>query len=138
MDSNKRADLIFRNAAKLSYEERADVARRILEDAPAPRATAEERYGALLCIAEMVVGKQMTQSRNLYDVMIRRFVAYRLRNEGYVFTDIARAMGKHYTTVMHYVRIMRDCFDEPIFYASDINLYMSFDEAVGEAEEHVE
>lgn len=134
MDNDKRADIIVRSAARLPYQERAEVARRILEERPEARPTAEERYAELLPVAESVIGKRMDQSRGIYDVMIRRFVAFRLRSEGYAYTDIAAAMGRHHSTVIHYVRTMQDCFDEPIFYASDLNLYMCFAEGAGHVE----
>ena len=103
-----------------------------------PRPTAGERSGALLPVAESVVGVTMTQTRDWENVMIRRFIAFRMRKEGYLLRDIADAMGKNHSTVVHYVRQMRDCFDEPVFYANDLNLYLSFDAAAEEAERHVE
>ena len=52
MDNKQRQDLIIRNAAKLSQEEREAVAERILEETPVPMV--DERFAKLLGIAEEV------------------------------------------------------------------------------------
>lgn len=130
MGTEQRADLIVRNAAKLPYEERVKIAERIMTQCAAKRTIADERYAVLLPIAEEVVGQKMTSCRFAPNVMIRRFVAYRMRKEGYHIQDIARAMGMHHSTIIHYSHQMQDCFDEPIFYAGEIALYMRFSEYV--------
>ena len=136
MDNKQRQDLIIRNAAKLSQEEREAVAERILEETPVPMV--DERFAKLLGIAEDVAGHTMTSTRDWENVSIRRMVAYRMREEGFRLSHIARAMGKHHTTILHYIRQMEDVFDEPIFYAPDIIKYGEFSEAVEEADRDVE
>ena len=134
MDSNQRAELIVRNAAKLTEQERMEVAMRIMEKNP----TAERRYALMLPIAEEIVGRKMDSSRHSDCVTIRRLCAYRMMEEGLRLSHIAWAMGKHHSTVLHYVQQMKDAFDEPIFFAGDIRQYIRFTEAVEEAERHVE
>jgi retron-type reverse transcriptase len=51
-------------------------------------------------------------------------VAYRMREEGFRLSHIARAMHLHHSTVLHYIRQMKDMFDEPIFYAVDIRKFV--------------
>jgi uncharacterized protein (DUF488 family) len=136
MDNKQRQDIIVRNAAKLTKEEREAVAERILEETPVP--PVEERYAKLLGIAEEVAGHTMTSTRDWENVSIRRMVAYRMKEEGFRVLHVARAMGMHHTTVMHYIAQMKDMFDEPIFYAVDIRKYIQFTEAVEEADRHVE
>ena len=136
MDNKQRQDLIVRNASKLTREEREAVAERILEETPVPQV--EERYAKLLGIAEEVAGRTMTSTRDWENVSIRRMVAYRMKEEGFRVLHVARAMGMHHTTVMHYIAQMKDMFDEPIFYAVDIRKYIQFTEAVEEADRDVE
>lgn len=136
MDSNQRSELIIRNAAKLTEQERMEVAKRILERTPVP--TADKRYALMLPIAEETVGRRMSRTRDRDNVTIRRICAYRMMEEGLRISHIAQAMGMHHATVLHYIRQMKDSFDEPIFYAEDIRQYIKFAEAVEEAEHHVE
>jgi DNA-binding NarL/FixJ family response regulator len=136
MDNKQRQDLIIRNAAKLSQEEREAVAERILEETPVPMV--DERFAKLLGIAEEVAGHTMTSTRDWENVSIRRMVAYRMREEGFRLSHIARAMHLHHSTVLHYIRQMNDIFDEPIFYAVDIRKYVEFSESVEEADRDVE
>ena len=136
MNNEERKDIIIRNAAKLTQEEREAVAERILEETPVP--PVEERYAKLLGIAEEVAGRTMTSTRDWENVSIRRMVAYRMREEGFRLSHIARAMHLHHSTVLYYVRTMKDAFDEPIFYEQDIRRYMRFKEAVEEADRDVE
>ncbi len=136
MDNRERQDLIVRNAAKLSKEEREAVAERILQETPVP--AYQDRFVKLLGIAEDVTGRTMTRTRDWENVEIRRMVAYRMSEEGFRVTPIARAMGMHHSTILHYIRQMADMFDEPIFYADDIRRYINFSDAVGEADRDVE
>ena len=93
------------------------------------------RYSFLVNVAEAAIGHKMDADRKKAgDVMVRMFVAYRMHTEGFSYTDIGMVMGHNHSTVIHYVRQMQDCFDEPIFYANDLNLYVSFNEAVEEAD----
>lgn len=131
IDNNQRAELIVRNAIKLPYQDRAKVAQRILDQPEdGQKESARKRYALLLSVAEEVFERKMTRSRSMNDVMIRRFIAYKMRKEGYYLVDIAKAMGMDHSTIVHYVKQMKDCFDEPIFYAGDIALYMRFSEYV--------
>ena len=135
MDSSQRTELIVRNAAKLTKDERISLARRLIEQPETiPQVQAEQRFSFLLPIAEEVVGKKMERRRNTEDVLIRQFIAYKMRDEGLHVSDIARAMGIHHATVIHYVKQMRNCFDEPIFYAKELENYFRFSEYVKDEE----
>lgn len=136
MNNEERKDMIIRNAAKLTNEERVDLAKRILEDTPVPDVV--KRFAVILPIAEDIVGRKMGNSRDSDNVTIRRMVAYRLKEEGFRHYHIGQAMGVNHSTVLHYIRTMEDAFDEPIFYAGDILQYARFKDAVEEADGHVE
>lgn len=136
MDNKQRQDLIIRNAAKLTQEEREAIVERLLEETPTPMV--DDRFAKLLGIAEEVMGRTMTSTRTWENVSIRRMVAYRMKEEGFRILHVARAMHMHHSTVMHYIHQMKDMFDEPIFYAVDIRKYMEFTESVEEADRDVE
>lgn len=88
----------------------------------------DKRYSELLEIAEDLFDYKMkTSRRDAEDVMIRRFIAYRLRIEGFSFASIGHAIGKNHSTVFHLVRQMDDYFSLPNLYKDDIKKYLEFD-----------
>ena len=98
---------------------------------PAARAiAAKKRYTKLLHIAEDVVGAKMDRTRSYRSVLIRRIVACKMRDEDFTVMEIGHAMGVHHATVLHYLKQMRDCVDEPIFYARELDLFFKFVEYV--------
>lgn len=119
-------DRILRSAARLSLEEKKTIAERIMAQEPTGMPSAADRYIDLVSAAEHTVGASLDSSRCMTSVMIRRFVAYRMHKEGYRYMDIAAAMGIHHSTVIHHVHAMQDCFDMPLVFADDLNLYMRF------------
>lgn len=100
---------------------------------PAARETAaKKRYRTLLRVAEDVTGAKMDNTRSYRSVLIRRFVACRMRDDNFTIMEIAKSMGVHHSTVCHYLQQMRDCVDEPIFYAKELDAYFKFVEYVRE------
>lgn len=95
-----------------------------------PTTLIEDRYGQLLEIAESVFDRKMRSGRDVYDVMMRRFIAYKLRKDGYTYSQISRVMGKNHSTIMHLVRQMNDYFSLPAMYKEDIKKYLKFDSMV--------
>lgn len=77
----------------------------------------------------------MDRTRSYHSVLIRRFVACKMRDEYYTIMEIARVVGVNHATVSHYLQQMRNCFDEPIFYAREIDLYFKFIEYVRDEDE---
>ena len=135
MDNEERIELAVRTAAKLPREDRITVAQRILEtDDPV---TGRDRARAIVLTkaAEMAVGERLDASRNRTSVNIRRFVSWKMRQEGFLFTDIARALGRDHATVHHYIKDMRDVFSLPIYYHREIEQYNLFTEYADETEQ---
>ena len=131
MDSNQRSELIVRTAAKLSPEDRVRVAERILET----QDTSKVRYETLVKAAEATLGRKMDGSRKAASVTIRRFVAWKMRQEGYTFYEIAGAMGVDHSTVHHYIRVMREELELPSVFRNDIELYHVFNDITKYADE---
>ena len=136
METNERMELVVRTAAKLSPEARIRVAERILETGDKPERNAKARLMELTVVAEVAVGCKVDGTRRASSVMIRRFCAWRMREEGYMTVDIARAMGVNHATVYHYVRQMQTCFEMPFYYHNDMELFTRFTEQL-EAHEQV-
>ena len=130
MDSKQRSELIVRTAAKLPPEDRQRVAERILDVKDEPVLNAYQRCADLVAIAEQVVGDVLDNTRKYNSVTIRRFVSWRMRQEGYTFYDIARALDVDHSTVHHYVRCMKEELDLPSVFRNDLGLYHIFNENV--------
>ena len=85
-----------------------------------------DRYKQLLEAAESVFDRKMQQGRDIYDVMMRRFIAYKLREDGYTYSQISRVMGKNHSTIIHLIHQMEDYFSLPAAYKEDIKKYLKF------------
>ena len=90
----------------------------------------EDRYRQLLEAAESTFGRKMQQGRENEDVMMRRFIAYKLREDGYTFSQISRVMGKNHSTIIHLIYQMEDYFALPEMYKEDIKRYLKFHSTV--------
>ena len=130
METTERMDLVVRTAAKLSPTERQEVAERILDVKDEPVLNAATRCTDLVALAEQVVGDTLDNTRKAASVTIRRFVSWRMRQEGYTFYDIARALDVDHSTVHHYVRCMKEELDLPSVFRNDLGLYHIFNENV--------
>lgn len=128
MEPIERMELVVRTASKLSQEDRIKVAERILETGDSPEKSAVARSMELCTAAEQVVGCKVDGTRRASSVMIRRFVAWRMRTEGFILMDIARALNVNHATVYHYLRQMQTCFELPFYYHRDIEMYTRFEE----------
>lgn len=92
----------------------------------------EFRFCELVIDAEHVVGCRVDGTRRAASVMIRRFVAYRMRQEGFTIMDISRTMKVNHATVFHYVKQMQTSFDLPVYYARDLEMYHKFEDRINE------
>jgi len=135
MEPDERMELAVKVAAKLSPEERRKVAERILEVGDGPAMNAQARLLALYAAAEKAVGCKVDGTRRASSVMIRRFCAWRLQEEGFIPSDISRAMSLNHATIYHYVRQMQACFELPFYYHRDLEMYTRF---IEELETNVE
>lgn len=86
----------------------------------------EDRYQQLLEAAESTFGRKMQKGRDIDDVMMRRFIAYKLREDGYTYSQISRVMGKNHSTIIHLIYQMEDYFELPKMYKEDIKKYLKF------------
>lgn len=133
MDNIERIEYVVRTAAKLTPEDRRRAAELILDTQDSTERSAAARWLELCAVAERAVGCRVDGTRRASSVMVRRFGAWRMREEGFIPTDIARAMALNHATIYHYIRQMETCFQLPVYYHRDIELYTRF---IEELEEH--
>lgn len=96
----------------------------VIEDYPVM--IIKDRYKQLLEAAESIFERKMQKGRDIEDVMMRRFIAYKLREDGYTFSQISRVMGKNHSTIIHLIHQMEDYFSLPSMYKEDIKKYLKF------------
>lgn len=96
------------------------------------RWSAEQRYSILVPMAESCLKAKLNNTRERRCVLIRVFIAYKMRLEGYTLREIGRVLNRHHATVIVYVQMMKDMNDVPRFYANELQRYKEFEEAVKE------
>ena len=101
-------------------------------DPPEYRPPILQRYAEVLQAAQIAVGKKMARGRGKEDVLIRMFVAYRLRCEGYPFEAIGKVLGRNHSTIVHLVgKKMADMLSLPKIYLRELKMYNKMNEILG-------
>lgn len=90
----------------------------------------EERYPGVLACAEIACGQALTDSRERENTQIRQFVAYRLHNEGYSYSEIGKMLKRDHSTVTNLVHRVRDMLSVPYAYREEVALYQEFEKLV--------
>ena len=88
----------------------------------------EERYPGALACAEIACGQALTDSRERENTLIRQFVAYRLHNEGYSFSEIGKMLKRDHSTIAHHCYRMRDMLSVPGAYKWEVQQFKRFEE----------
>ena len=135
MTQNNRADLIAKKASSLSVEEKIAVVKQLQDSISKDKRAinVEKRYQFLLPLAERAVGHQMRpEKRDMLDVRVRMFVAYRLRSEGYFLTGIGKVMEMNHASVYHLYDKMRDMFTIPHSFKAEISQYRAFESLIAQ------
>ena len=91
----------------------------------------EERYPGALACAEIACGQALTDSRERENTLIRQFVAYRLHNEGYSFSEIGKMLKRDHSTIAHLCYRMRDMLSVPEAYKYEMKIYDKFESLCG-------
>lgn len=94
-----------------------------------------KRYDVLKSIAEKTWNTKLEPSRKRKDTIIRIFVAYRMREEGYRFREIADAMGRTHASVIHLINRMNDMLALPKAYMTENEKYQEFIELIDKYDE---
>ena len=87
-----------------------------------------ERFPFILACAEIAVGRKLSRERCEDNTLIRAFVSYMLRNEGYSYSEIGRMLQRDHSTVMHIYKKMEDILSLPHVYRKEIDMFREFEE----------
>lgn len=87
-----------------------------------------DRYPVVLRAAESATGRKLTRTRESGNTIIRAFISYRLRREGYSYSEIANRMGRDHATVVYLDRKMRDMLSIPFAYQKETSQFKKFEE----------
>lgn len=88
----------------------------------------EERFPGVLACAEIACGQALTDTRERENTQIRQFVAYRLHNEGYSYSEIGKMLKRDHSTVTNLVHRMRDMLSLPMVYRQEVQQFKRFEE----------
>ena len=102
-----------------------EILRRLREQNGVPPPV-EERYPSVLKAAEQATSWMLTDSRERENTLIRSFVAYKLREEGYSYADIGKMMKRDHSTITHLANRMRDMLSLPNAYKWEVQQFERF------------
>lgn len=88
----------------------------------------EERYKVVLQAAEQATSWMLTDSRERENTLIRSFVAYKLREEGYLYSDIGKMLRRDHSTITHLANKMRDMLSVAYAYKWEVQQFKRFEE----------
>lgn len=91
----------------------------------------EERYPEVLHAAEQATSWVLSNSREKENTLVRCFVAYKLHEEGYSYTEIGKIMRRDHSTITHLVFRMRDMLSLPNAYKFEVQQFKRFEELCG-------
>ena len=93
------------------------------EDEP----TVIERYAVLLEAAEKVFGRKLTDSLERENILIRTFISYKLRKEGYSNGEIGRRMNRDHSSVTHMYKKVTEMISVPNAYKDEMEKLKLFE-----------
>jgi len=103
------------------------ILRSILDENECPPSVGE-RFPSVLACAETAVGRKLSRERCEDNTLIRSFVSYQLREEGYGYCEIGRMLGRDHSTVIHLYNKMSDILSVPNAYRREIDMFRKFEE----------
>lgn len=91
-----------------------------------------ERFPFVLSCAELAVGRKLSRERCEDNTLIRSFVSYILRSEGYGYNEIGKMLGRDHSTVIHLYNKMNDMLSVPYAYRKEIDMFRAFEGLLGQ------
>lgn len=95
----------------------------------------KDRYKTLVEIAEKVTEQKYEDNRHFGNVLIKCLVSNRLREEGYTFGEIGKAMNKDHSTIVFYVGKMDDMLSLPLMYSKEMRTRSLFNDEIEKHDE---
>lgn len=106
------------------------ILRHLLDENECPP-TIGERFPFVLSCAEIAVGRKVGKERCEDNTLIRSFVSYQLREEGFGYCEIGRMLGRDHSTVIHLYNKMSNILSVPNAYRNEIERYKEFRRLLG-------
>lgn len=91
----------------------------------------EERFPSVLHAAEQATSWMLTDSRERENTLIRTFLAYKLHNDGYSYSEIGKMMKRDHSTITNLVHRMSDMLSLPNAYKWEVQQFKRFEELCG-------
>ena len=91
----------------------------------------EETYPKVLQAAEQATSWMLTDSRERENTLIRTFLAYKLHNDGYSYSEIGKMMKRDHSTITNLVHRMSDMLSLPNAYKWEVQQFKRFEELCG-------
>ena len=89
-----------------------------------PPAMATQKY---ISVMDSVLGDStLSKTKASRYVWARKMIAYKLRERGYTFESIGRALGKNHSTVVSAVNSVRDMLAHPLMYGDETIIWDQF------------
>ena len=86
-----------------------------------------ERYEVILRAAETATNWKLSSERTMVDTIIRCFVSYRMRQEGYTFYEIAHLMQRDHSSVVYHVKRMSNMLSVPGAFKKEMAMWEVFE-----------
>ena len=90
----------------------------------------KERYKFFKAAMEKVSGDKLANNRTFEQVVYRSIIANQLREEGYTFESIGKAMGRDHSTVVFYIDKMKTFASLPIMFEKELQLLRMFNDEI--------
>jgi len=113
-----------------SNEYYSSVLKKLKANNPDYKPFCKDRYKTLLEIAEKVTEHKYEDNRKFGNVLIKCLVSNRLREEGYSFGEIGKAMNKDHSTIVFYIGKMEDMMTLPLMYSKEMRMKSLFNDEI--------
>ena len=86
-----------------------------------------ERYEILLRAAEYATNWSLSAERTNENTLVRCFVSYQMRKEGYTFYEIAHLMKRDHSSIIYHVKRMTNILSVPKAYKKELAMWSEFE-----------
>ena len=112
---------ITRSALRLPSSEKRELIDALTQSIIAEEhaVSVKDRYVYVKSVVESVLGREIRKGRLHEDVIARMYISFVLKNDGFSYTEISRAIGKNHSTVFYMVRKVKDMLSLPVAYRDE-------------------
>jgi hypothetical protein len=86
-----------------------------------------ERYEIVLRAAEAATFWHLTSERTMENTLVRCFVSYQMRKEGYTYSEIAHLMKRDHSSVVYHVKRMSNMLSVPGAFKKEMAMWREFE-----------